>query len=650
MKFVVLVACALVACGPSDSAAPPADHPAAGGVGGGMGGAGGGMGGAGGVGAMPGQPAPDDMQPEARPARVLARFTSAAELEAFVVPDDDQDGGGLGGSPGVGGEPGAGGQPGDGADPDGGDGSADNEEITHNQESGVDEGGIVKHIGDHLIVLRRGRLYAIAVDRIGLPRQVDSVRLAAEDELNRDVWYDELLVRGRFVFVVGFRYVTAVEDEGTDPWNWFFGATELNVFELSQDGRLQRRESVFLEANDYFDFSNYASRMVGGQLLLYMPYAALRWDRTGAPRVRIPWHLEHLGRGRFRRTRPLFDAQDVARAPVRPGWDVTFHTLVRCDAEARPVTCTARSAVGGWGAAHYVTPTHAFVQSRDQIYALPLDGGDVRTHAMRGQTASQFAFHYEDDRLHVLVQIEGRHFRDALVERLALPLDDFDGVGQQDLDPLATEVVPSAGWIRAERFTGGWALAATYGWYEPAQLVAQRLSDGLTVRLPLEGDVTRIAPMPGVGALIVEQGPRDVALRTLSLDPDGPAFADAVRLPGSEGEWRSHGFFFQRRPEGGRFGVAMLGEPGLESGWWGGGASNLAFFDVQPSGHLDLLGAVEAGPADETPCEVSCIDWYGNTRPIFLGQRVFALMGSELAEVGLSPEGLTELGPRVVLH
>jgi hypothetical protein len=47
-------------------------------------------------------------------------------------------------------------------------------------------------------------------------------------------------------------------------------------------------------------------------------------------------------------------------------------------------------------------------------------------------------------------------------------------------------------------------------------------------------------------------------------------------------------------------------------------------------------------------CETSCVDWYGNTRPSFLGQRLFALMGSELVE--LSPTaGTPVLGQRALL-
>ena len=31
-------------------------------------------------------------------------------------------------------------------------------------------------------------------------------------------------------------------------------------------------------------------------------------------------------------------------------------------------------------------------------------------------------------------------------------------------------------------------------------------------------------------------------------------------------------------------------------------------------------------------CKASCVDWYGNARPIFIGERVFALLGYELVE------------------
>ena len=44
---------------------------------------------------------------------------------------------------------------------------------------------------------------------------------------------------------------------------------------------------------------------------------------------------------------------------------------------------------------------------------------------------------------------------------------------------------------------------------------------------------------------------------------------------------------------------------------------------------------------DVGDCELSCADWYGNSRPIFLGERILALMGGELVEGTVEKGALT---------
>ena len=41
-------------------------------------------------------------------------------------------------------------------------------------------------------------------------------------------------------------------------------------------------------------------------------------------------------------------------------------------------------------------------------------------------------------------------------------------------------------------------------------------------------------------------------------------------------------------------------------------------------------------------CRASCVDWYGNARPIFVGDRVFALLGYELVEGRIVEGRMTE--------
>ncbi|HEY3037808.1 MAG TPA: beta-propeller domain-containing protein, partial [Pyrinomonadaceae bacterium] len=67
-----------------------------------------------------------------------------------------------------------------------------NESITNTQEAGVDEGGIVKLHGDHLVVLRRGRLFTVKIGD-GSLQPISAVDAFAPDIDPRSTWYDEML-------------------------------------------------------------------------------------------------------------------------------------------------------------------------------------------------------------------------------------------------------------------------------------------------------------------------------------------------------------------------------------------------------------------------------------------------------------------------
>ncbi len=41
-------------------------------------------------------------------------------------------------------------------------------------------------------------------------------------------------------------------------------------------------------------------------------------------------------------------------------------------------------------------------------------------------------------------------------------------------------------------------------------------------------------------------------------------------------------------------------------------------------------------------CRASCVDWYGNARPLFIRNRVFALLGYEIVEGNLSRDRIQE--------
>jgi hypothetical protein len=103
-----------------------------------------------------------------------------------------------------------------------------------------------------------------------------------------------------------------------------------------------------------------------------------------------------------------------------------------------------------------------------------------------------------------------------------------------------------------------------------------------------------------------------------------------------ENEGRSHAFNARPEADGG----ALMGIPTVprsddaQRWWFRSGASDLSFVARGADGRLraagDLLRGENTGAGYR--CEVSCIDWYGNSRPIFPDGRVFGLTGTELIE------------------
>jgi hypothetical protein len=105
----------------------------------------------------------------------------------------------------------------------------------------------------------------------------------------------------------------------------------------------------------------------------------------------------------------------------------------------------------------------------------------------------------------------------------------------------------------------------------------------------------------------------------------------------AQGETRSHGFFY--KPADADSGILGLPFQGNGKGWGGGwqqlttASSGVVYLN---HAHLALsrLGilSASANTSQDDACKASCADWYGNSRPIFVKGRIFALMGYELVE------------------
>src|SRR5437660_5303978 len=194
--------------------------------------------------------------------------------------------------------------------------AAKDESITNTQHAGVDEGGIVKLHGDHLVVLRRGRLFTVAIGD-GALKPISAVDAFGPEIDPRYTWYDEMLVSEDTVAVIGYSYER--------------GGTEVGLFRIDDAGHLAYRSTYHLRSNDYYSSRNYASRLIGSKLIFYSPlYLNPYGDDPYAqfPAVR-KWHKGATA-GEFQR---IVSATRVYIPEKRPNtsYGLALHTVTVCD-------------------------------------------------------------------------------------------------------------------------------------------------------------------------------------------------------------------------------------------------------------------------------------------------------------------------------
>jgi Beta propeller domain/Carboxypeptidase regulatory-like domain len=530
------------------------------------------------------------------------------------------------------------------------------ESVTNTQTAGVDEGGIVKVHGDHLVMLRRGRLFTVNVADRGLA-PISSVNAYGPGMNPSSTWYDELLVSGDRVVVIGYSYER--------------GGTEVGVFDIDDAGRLSYRGTWHLRSNDYYSSRNYASRLVGSTLIFYTPLAVQVAEDGGLdwlPALRR-WHEG---------ARPD-EWQPIAVAPriYRPGRalsatdGVTLHTVTSCDLSQPEMTCRATGVLGPSGRVFYVSEMSVYVWTGDwrsargerspaMVYRLPLTGAAPTALAAAGSPVDQFSFLESDDRLNVVLRDDAggdgmwRAGRSAgPVRLLRVPLARFgDGTGEAPRSayrPLPGRFDENT---FQNRFVGGYLLyGGGSGWGMPNQgarwpVYVAAVAGGPVSELTLPHGVDRIEVM-GSDAVVVGTEGHDLYFTGIGLGARPSLRQRYVSRGASQGELRSHGFFYKPDPggaDGGTLGLPVRGpgRPGYEH-LVENSASVLFLRNDGASFHA--LGELESHPdrAEDDGCQASCVDWYGNARPLFLRGRTFALLGYELVEGEVQDGRIREL-------
>lgn len=522
----------------------------------------------------------------------------------------------------------------------------DDDSVTNNQHAGVDEGGIVKLHGDHLVILRRGRLFTVKIGDNAL-KPVDSVDAFAPGVNPNSDWYDEMLVSGNTVAVIGYSYGR--------------GGTEVNLFDIDEMGGLDYRSTYHLRSNDYYSSRNYASRLIGSKLIFYTPMY-LGYG-GGDPMERFPavrkWH-KGATTDEFQRIIPATNIYRAER-PVESTYGLALHTVTVCDLASRDFSCTATGTLGAPGRVFYVSPSSVYVWTTDwnydyegggkrksssMLYKMPLDGSAPSAVGVTGSPVDQFSFLESGDRhLNVLVrsdgygeQMWGSEFAAGDVALFRMPVDSFSD-GSMDAPGYRYQELPKPeGYTFQNRFVGDYLLYGTgSGWGRPekrdaANLFAVNWANGDVSELRLKHGVDRIEQM-GNDAVVVGTNGSDLYFSPVRLGQAPEVRESYARRNASQGELRSHGFFY--KPNGEDSG--LLGLPIAREGRAGyrhlveGSAAILFLRNNNLS--FNEIGEMEAKNfSNNDGCRASCVDWYGNARPLFIRNRVFALLGYEIVE------------------
>jgi hypothetical protein len=533
------------------------------------------------------------------------------------------------------------------------------ESITNVQHAGVDEGGIVKRHGDHLVILRRGRLFSVDIHDREL-KPVSTVDAYGGDVDPRGAWYDEMLISGNTIVVIGYSYAR--------------GGTEAGLFEITPAGKLSYKATYHLRSNDYYSSRNYASRLIGTKLVFYTPLYLNPWG--GAPWSAFPamrkWRPGATS-AEFKRIAP---ATRIYRADneLDPRQGVALHSVTVCDVARPELDCESTAVLGAPGRVFYVSGGSVYVWTTawrragpqasvstpaSAVFRIPLDGSAPTALKVAGSPIDQFSFlEGEDGHLNVLVRANGRgeamwaaegNAGDYALLRVALDqfsdgTDSAPAASYQALPRPAGHAIQNryvgdyllygagAGWNRAQRTLSSQVYAVRYADRAPAQEIA------------LAHGVDRIEAL-GANAVVIGSDGRDLHFTSLRLAATAVAQDRYTRQNAAQGETRSHGFYY--KPDGGDGG--LVGLPIVGGGRAGARQlrenSAAVLFLRNQSLRLTELGALDsqAAASANDGCRASCVDWYGNARPLFIGNRVFALMGYEIVEGRVAGNGIAEV-------
>ncbi len=582
--------------------------------------------------------------------------------------------------------------------------AARNASITNNQMAGVEEGDIVKQIDHYLLILQDGRIFVVDI-RAGGRRLALTDRVDVYRNPKSDMWYDEMLVFGDRILVAGYSYDEEETELAVFRLGAGGKLAREGVFRLSSNDYYSSNNYSTRLIGDrlvtYTPLSVTDMARSGFQwpiLRRWLPDAKADGEARSARRGRPLLDAASI----YRPVRTTFEptihtvsvcplaaagAADIAcrtTAVVGPPavqWYVTdeqvfLWTAAADDDLGERDDCEAEVS----GALSDAVPA--------LLYRVPVAGGVPAVAGARGAPPDHFAMQADRDRIHALLRMESAlcyegYYAPRRLNFFSLDLARMGSTLTEAPDSAFTELPSIDSAFIVSRFTDRHLVYGGLSRYRRGPPVIRRHFDEDHIRqlraeprqpayaLPVArpGEVQPLAVRHSVIRAervaddIVLTGYRDregLVVSLISLDR-AIGIASQLELAGRyESEGRSHAFN-SLVEEGGS---GLLGLPTVpriaDSGreYWRSRASDLSFLRLARGGRLSHLGEIERrfdyveedadGEQDEDgvpgyKCEVSCVDWYGNSRPIFTDGRIFALMGTEIVEGRVAGDDVLEV-------
>jgi hypothetical protein len=536
---------------------------------------------------------------------------------------------------------------------------------TSDEQQGVDSGDDSRVLGRFLVILRRGRLFSFDLgsrepQKRSL-RLIGFMNLYAAPGTSRFRPYYKLMVRGKQLVVIGYDNA----ERGVD----------VHLLRISDDGVVSRTAIYKLRVD--CEYVRCHARLADGKLALFStsPLTANNADSTSnlsaVKRVFPDSNPEEF--------HSLVTLRHIYRFPNDSsiGSAPFLNTITICDVTTPSLSCQAQVIIGPRDDDHYISPTALYVWTHEgdhpdvlraddgvlTLFRVPLSGREPQALRLGGGPFDELSLNEEPaGALRVFATGDSHYGPRALpngktrevAALFTLHSSDF-GNGTREAPASAHRALPlDQGVGVASEFVGRW-LFYTIGdgsYYRTlttvSTLFAVRTDSGEARRIKLPYYIERIAGV-GSDALVVGTAAPDT-LHFLRINPASTSSLSghfALTHP-SKGERESDDFSYDvTGSDRGLLAVPGSGYADSDSTHWVDGSTHVVFVRAASSsfakiGTLSITAAVPESDSLEVQSGWA-EDWYGNARGIFVGDRIFALIGYELIEAQVSNGRIVEL-------